>query len=212
MLQYCQGDVFMKKIIITLGRQFGCGARDIGKRVAENLGIDYFDKEIMKIAAKESGIDEKLFAYYDERPSRSFLYNVSLEGYSFMNNTASTIEDRVFQYQFEAIKKAGEKSCVIVGRCADYIFDGDESAFRVFIRADDDYRLKRVMNKYSMDEKSASKEIRNVDKKRAKFHDFYSDSKWGDASSYDLCINVSKLGADNAVDIICECAKRFVGE
>jgi len=194
----------MKKTVVTISRQFGCGAHEIGTKLAERLGVPYYDKELILLAAKESGFDEALFNFYDERLSRSFLYSLSVEGYNSFSDNLGSLEDKIFLYQYETIRKAGEKSCVIVGRCADYILDGEEGTVKVFLYADDDYRMKRVINEYGVDEKSAAKEIRHTDKQRAKFYNFYSDKKWGEASTYDLCINVAKIGADNTVDLIAD--------
>lgn len=195
--------VTMKKFIITIGRQYGCGAHEIVTKLSEKLGVSYYDKEIIKRAAKESGFDENLFKFYDERPTTSFLYNISADGFSAVGSPSLTLEDRVVQYQFDAIRKvADEESCIIVGRCSDYILKDTPGVVRVFIHGDDEYRINRVTKLYGLSQKDAVKEIKNIDKKRAKFHNFYSDEKWGDSFAYDLCINVSKTGLDGAVDLI----------
>lgn len=196
----------MKKYIIALGRQYGCGAREIGTKLSEKLGIPFYNKEIIKRASKDSGIDENLFKFYDEKPTRSFLYNVSTDGYVSMNNTGLALEDKIVQYQFDTIKKiADEGSCIIVGRCADYILRDNPNMLSVFLHADDDFRLNRIINQYGIDSKKALKEMKTTDKKRAKFHNFYSDNKWGDAAAYDISINVSALGIDKTVEIIADC-------
>lgn len=197
------GGIFMKKYIITIGRQFGCGAHEIATKLSKTLDIPYYDKEIIKRAAKESGFNENIFTFYDERPITSFLYNMSTDGYSGMLNNGVPLEDQVVQYQFDTIRKvAREGSCIIVGRCADYILKEFPNLLTVFLHADDDFRIKRVNELYGLTGKSASKELKSVDKKRAKFHDFYSDDRWGDVTTYDLSIDVSKLGLDETVDLI----------
>lgn len=189
--------------IITIGRQFGCGAHEITTKLSQRLNIPYYDKEIMKRASKESGFNEKLFHFYDEKPTRSFLYNVSTDGLMAFAGTPQTLEDQIMQYQFNTIKKVSEEgSCIIVGRCAEYILRDNPSLFSVYLHADDDYRLRRVVNQYGYSEKNALKEIKTVDKKRARFHNFYSDENWGEAATYDLCIDVSALGVDKTVDLI----------
>ncbi|MCD7796573.1 MAG: cytidylate kinase-like family protein [Clostridiales bacterium] len=193
----------MKKYIVSIGRQFGCGAHEIATKLSERLNVPYYDKEIIKRAAKDSGFDESIFKFYDEKPTRSFLYNVSTDGLSSFSGNGVPFEDQVFQYQFDSIRKvASEGSCVIVGRCADYILKGDPGLVTIFLHADDEFRLKRVTEIYGLDEKSAAKEIKAIDKKRARFHNFYSDEKWGDAATYDLAIDVSKLGIDETVELI----------
>lgn len=193
----------MKKFVITIGRQFGCGAHEIATGLSDKLGVAYYDKEIIRMAAKESGFDENLFHFYDERPTRSFLYNISTDGFAGVGNPSLTLEDQIVQYQFDTIRKvASEESCIIVGRCADYILKDMPGVVRVFIHGDDDFRLKRVVELYGVSEKNAAKEIKNIDKMRAKFHNFYSDEKWGESFTYDLCINVSKSGIDGAVKLI----------
>lgn len=193
----------MKNFVITLGRQFGCGAHEIGTKLAERLDIAYYDKELIKRASKDSGFDENLFAFYDERPNRSFLFNVSVDGFSSFNGDNMSLEDKIFQYQFDTIKKvAKEKSCIIVGRCADYILRDMPNMCSVFLHGDDEYRIRRVIEEYGFSEKNAVKEIKTVDKKRARFHNFYCDNKWGDASSYNLSIDVSKLGIEKTADLI----------
>lgn len=196
----------MKKYVISIGRQFGCGAHEIATKLSEKLGIPYYDKEIIKRAAKDSGFDENIFSFYDERPSKSFLYNMSTDGYTGFASNGIPLEDQVFQYQFETIRRfAKEGSCIVVGRCSDYILKDHKNLFTVFLHADDDYRKDRARTLYGMTEKGAAKEIKAMDKKRARFHNFYSDDKWGDASTYDLSVNVSKLGSDGTVDLIAYC-------
>ncbi len=187
--------------VITIGRQFGCGAHEIGTRLAQSLDIPYYDKEIMKRASKDSGFDEKLFHFYDERPTRSFLYNASVDGMISMGSSIS-LEDQIMQYQFDTIRNvAKEGSCIIVGRCAEYVLKDRANLISVFLHADDEYRLNRIIE-YGYSEKEAIKEIKAMDKKRAKFHNFYSDDKWGDAATYDLSIDVSSLGIDKTVELI----------
>lgn len=190
--------------VITIGRQFGCGAHEIGTKLAQKLAIPYYDKEIMKRAAKDSGFDEKLFHFYDEKPTRSFLYNASVDGMISMGSTIS-LEDQIMQYQFDTIRNvAKEGSCIIIGRCAEYVLKNKVKLISVFLHADDEYRLNRVINQYGYSEKDAIKEIKAMDKKRARFHNFYSDDKWGDATTYDLSIDVSSLGIDETVELIAQ--------
>jgi len=198
--------------VITIGRQFGCGAREIGTKLAEKMNISYYDKEIIKKASKESGFDEDLFKFYDEKPTSSFLFNVTTDGLIPMGNTATTLQDQIVQFQFDTIKKvAREGSCIIVGRCADYILRDNPNLVSVYLHADEAYRKNRIIKEHDCSDKEALKQMKSVDKKRAKFHNFYSDSSWGDAATYDLCIDVSKLGIDGTVDLIAEYVKKVQG-
>lgn len=198
--------------IITIGRQFGCGAHEIGTKLAEKLEVPYYDKELMKRASKDSGFDENLFNFYDEKPTRSFLFNVSTDGLVPMGNEGMSLEDRIVQYQFDTIKSvADEGSCIIVGRCAEYVLRDYDNMVSVFLHADDEYRLDRIVNLYGYSRKDALKELKAMDKKRAKFHNFFSDEKWGDAATYSLCIDVSRLGIDETVELIADYInKKFI--
>lgn len=193
----------MKNYVISISRQFGCGGLEIATKLSEKLEIPYYDKEIIKRAAKDSGFDENLFLFYDEKPTRSFLYNVSAEGLGAITNSGVSLEDKIFQYQFDTIRKvADEGSCIIVGRCADYILRDNPNLFTVFLHADDDFRFERAINLYGINKKNALKEIKSTDKKRARFHNFYCDNKWGDTLAYDLSVDVSRLGIENTVELI----------
>jgi cytidylate kinase len=193
----------MRNFVITIGRQFGCGAHEIGTKLAQRLNVPYYDKEIIKRAANESGFNEDLFHFYDEKPTTSFLFNVSADGYIPMGNNGISLEDQVVQYQFDTIRNvASEGSCIIVGRCADYVLKENPNMVSIFLHASDDYRLNRVINDYGYSEKNARKEMRSIDKKRARFHDFYADNRWSDVTTYSLSIDVSQFGIDETVDLI----------
>ena len=198
--------------VITIGRQFGCGAREIGTKLAERMNISYYDKEIIKRASKDSGFDENLFKFYDEKPTNSFLFNVSSNGVIPLGNNGLSLENQIVQFQFDTIKKVAEEdSCIIVGRCADYILRDNKNLVSVYLHADEDYRKNRIMSEYGYSDKEALKQMKAMDKKRAKFHNFYSDNSWGDASTYDLSIDVSKLGIDHTVDLIAEYLNKVLG-
>ncbi len=195
----------MKDYVITISRQFGCGAHEIATKLSEKLSIPYYDKEILKRAAKDSGFDERLFVFYDEKPTGSFLFNISADGYTTVTDTGITLEDKIFQYQFDTIRKLAEEgSCIIIGRCSDYVLRDFPNLLKIFLHANNDFRRERVINQYGISEKSAAKEIKTTDKKRARFHNFYSEYKWGDACNYDLSIDVSRIGIDDTVDLIAD--------
>ena len=202
--------------IITIGREYGSGGRQIGQEVAKYFGIKCYDKELLEHAANESGICKELFENHDERPTNSFLYSLVMDTYSMSGYTSAPFVDmplnhKVFLAQFEAIKKlASEEPCVIVGRCADYALAGDPDCVSVFIHADMDFRLKRIKadsDKEFKDDNKVIDFINKTDKKRANYYNYYSSKKWGDARSYDFCLDSSVLGIDKTVDMIIEYLK-----
>lgn len=201
-------------LVITIGRQFGSGGRHIGKLVGEKLGIKVYDKELINLASEASGISRELLDSYDERPNNSLLYSLSLGTYSFENSIGGVphhlpIIDKVFAVQSQVIRDIADKEpCVIIGRCADSILSGREKLLTVFIHADTEERIERVREYEKVSNNEASIIVKNADKKRASYHNYFSDNKWGVATSYDLCIN-SKIGFDRAADIIVDCANRF---
>ena len=194
--------------IITIGRQFGSGGHDIGTKLAEELDIKFYDKEMLDRAAKDSGICQELFESNDEKPTNSFLYSLVMDTYSFGNNYASGYLDmplnhKIFLAQFDAIKGiAAEGSCVLIGRCADYALEDRPDVLRIFIRADLNDRIRRVAKQFDLSNAKAKDMIIKTDKKRAGYYNYYSNKKWGDSESYDFCLNSSILGIDGAVDAI----------
>ena len=201
--------------IITIGRQYGSGGKEIGHFVAEAFGIKLYDKEMLARAAKESGICEELFETHDEKPTNSFLYSLVMDTYSmgYAGNTYTEmpINHKVFLAQFDAIKKiADEGPCILVGRCADYILRERDDVLNVFIHADMDFRLKRIKadtDKEFKDDNKVIDFINKTDKKRANYYNYYSSKKWGDSRSYDFCIDSSVLGIGKTVDMIIEYLK-----
>lgn len=197
----------MDNLVITIGRQFGSGGRQVGKKLAEELGINYYDKEILNVAAKESGLCQTLFENHDEKPTGSFLYSLVMDTYSMGYNSGSYLDmplnHKVFLAQFDAIKKLAEReSCVIVGRCADYALEEFDNVFHVFIHADMDYRVKNVMNYNSVNEAKAKDIVNKNDKQRASYYNYYTSKRWGDSKGYDLCLNSALLGVDGCVELI----------
>lgn len=194
------------KIIITIGRQFGSGGRQIGQKLAKELGIAYYDKELINLASKESGICGEFFEKADEKTSGSLLKALAM-GFS-MNNAIFQTNDylsneSLFQIQSDVIRKiAAEKSCVLIGRCADYILREDKDCINVFISASDEDRLKRVIEDNHVSEEDAEEMIVQTDKSRASYYNYYTDKIWGSAESYDLCINSSVFGIDETTSFI----------
>lgn len=196
-----------KKYTITIARQFGSGGREIGKALADSLGIPCYDKELISIAAKESGMDAEVFNNVDERATNSLLYSLSMGlysfGNSFSNNGDLPVNDRLYILQHQIIKKLAEEGpCVIVGRCADYVLKDRDDTLSVFIHADMEYRKKRAIEIHGVAKNRAEQIVNKTDKVRANYYSFYSGQKWGYAQNYDLCLDSSKLSTDKIVKII----------
>lgn len=198
----------MSKYIITIGRQFGSAGREIGFKLAERLGIKCYDDELLKEAAKSSGLCEQIFESHDEKPTQSFLYSLVMDTYSLGYNNSGFVDmplsQKVFLAQFDAIKKiADRESCIIVGRCADYALADYKNVISVFISADMDSRVERIKERKNIAKNADAVDIINkTDKKRASYYNYYTSKKWGDAKSYDICINSSLFGVDGTVDIL----------
>ena len=199
--------------IITIGRQYGSGGREIGKKIAEKLGIPYFDKELLARVAKESGFCEEMIKNHDERPTNSFLYNVVMDTYSFGYNTAFVdmpMRQKVFLAQFDTVKKiANEGSCVIVGRCADYALSDYPNCLNLFIYGKEEAKAQRISERQNVTFSQAKDMCIKRDKQRQSYYNYYSNKKWGRADSYDLCIDSGKLGIDGTVDFIIDFVKRL---
>ena len=195
--------------IVTIGRQFGSNGRNIGRAVAEKLGVNLYDKELLKLAAKNSGVCEELLQNLDEKPNKSFLYSVVMDPYAFAysyNNSDYTmnINQQAFQATFDTIKAIADKeSCVIVGRCSDYILRDYPDVLNVFIYAPLEARIKTVMQRFpELTENKAKDQINKEDKARASYYNYYSSKKWGKMDSYHLCIDSSRMSIEDAADII----------
>lgn len=198
------------KIILTIGRQFASGGREIGKKLAKALNIAYYDKELMTLAAKESGLCEDCFEKADERASSGLSYAFSM-GYSYMGLFTPYADvlsyDRLFLYQSEAIRKlAEESSCVIVGRCADYILRDNPNCLSLFIHNTKENRIQRIIETQNLTVEQAKDLMTKTDKSRASYYNYYTNKEWGVASSYNISIDVSVLGIDESVEFI----KNFV--
>lgn len=202
------------KTIITIGRQFGSGGREIGEKIAAHFGIKCYDKELLSIAAKESGICEEMIEIHDERPTSSFLYNLVIDTYSFGYNASSfsdmPISHKVFLAQFDTIKKiADEGPCVIVGRCADYALSEYDNCLRIFVHAKEDAKTQRIMEKYNLTSQKAKEMMTKKDKQRQSYYNYYSSNKWGRSDTYDLSIDSSVLGIDGTVELLIQYIENF---
>ena len=185
----------------------------IGQKIAERLGIKCYDKELLNLASKNSGLCKELFESHDEKPTSSFLYSLVMDTYSLGYTTSAytdmPINHKIFLAQFDTIKKlADEESCVIVGRCADYALADYPNVLTVFITGNEEEKIKRLAEINKIDPQKAREMMIKTDKRRSSYYNYYSSKKWGDAQSYDLCINSTVVGVENAVEIILDCAKR----
>lgn len=199
------------RIIVTIGRQSGSGGRRIGMKLAEVLGVQCYDKELISVAAKQSGLCEEILETHDERPTKSFLYSLVMDTYSMgyhAGHIDMPMEQKVFLAQYNAIKEiASKENAVFVGRCADYALEDDPDVVTVYITADEEDKIEHVMETYEFSRDKAKDYIIKADKRRSNFYNYYNNKKWGDAGSYDLCLNRSKLGFDGTVEAIVEFIK-----
>lgn len=195
-----------EKTIITISREFGSGGREIGKKLAEQLGFAFYDKELLEIAAKESGMDKELFEEADSRTSKGF-HLFGAIGYSLGGPlsaiTELSLNDRLFLVQSQVIEQvASQGNCVIVGRCADYVLRDYDHVLNVFIHGNMVDKKHRAIHSYEVDERDIENSICKIDKRRANYYDYYTDRKWGEAANYDIALDSSTFGIDGCVEII----------
>lgn len=192
-----------KSLIITIGRQFGSGGHEIGEKLAKKLGIKFYDKELIKLIAKQSGLCEKVLESYDEKPTNSLLYSIVMDIYPSVMYTGPTIDQQIYQANYDTIRRLADgEPCVIVGRCADYILRDHPELVSVFVHANSDFRAARIADEYKLPDAKVRDLLVKTDKKRASYYNFQSEKQWGAASSYNLCIESSEVGIDGAVDLI----------
>ncbi len=201
-------------LVITIGRQFGSGGRDVGEKVAEYFNIPFYDKELVEMAAQKSNLSQEALREVDEHATNSFLYSLASGNYSMRGINAPIyyempINDKLFIAQAEIIKEVAKKgSCVIVGRCADYVLDGEGiDLMNVFIYGGIDYRAKRVMSALDITQSKARDKVIKTDKQRRTYYDYYTSRDWGVMSNYDLCVNAEKFGIEGAASLIINSAK-----
>ncbi len=188
----------MKNRVITISREFGSGGRTIGKAVADELGIPCYDNEILQEIAQKSGFSEAYVKEAGEYAPGGFLASTFSHPASGPNNT-----DYLWKMQYQLITELAQQgNCVIVGRCADYILRDKADCLRVFIHADMSFRAERIVKVYGEGEKSPEQRLRDKDKRRAAYHRFYTDMKWGHAQNYDITLNSGTLGIQQCVHII----------
>lgn len=202
-----------RRLIVTIGRQYGSGGSEIGKRLAKDLGLHCYDKEILRMNSNESGIKESYFHLADERAGNRLLYKIingltpEMGAPSFGSDLVSA--DNLFRFQSEVIRKlAAEESCVIIGRCADYILEGTEGLIRIFLYADMEDRAARIRSKNLYDSNDVVKNIKRIDKERRDYHRYYTGRSWEDVANYDLMLNTSVLGVEGTVEVVKDYIRR----
>jgi cytidylate kinase len=208
----------MKNIVITIARQYGSGGRTVGQMLAKRAGIHYYDKELMKLAAEESGISEKLFVQADESVKKlSPLARLSKKVYQGELLSPSsddfTSSENLFNYQAKIIKQLAEmQSCVIVGRCADYILRDCSQVVSCFVHAPMDFLMEQAADKQSARGHELEKLIAQIDRHRAAYYEYHTGQTWSDARNYDLCLDSSRLGFEKTVEEIMAYARVRFGE
>lgn len=196
-----------KKYVITIARGYGSGGRTIGKMLSEELGIPYYDRDLLRLASDDSGINEQLFAKADEKLKKSLLFNIARNVYKgeliapdsddFVSN------DNLFNYQAKIVKElANTETCIIIGRCADFILKDYPNVVKVFVHAPFEDCVKTLKEMTGKPDKEIEKQITSIDKHRAEYYKYYTGRDWEDAKNYDLCLNSSNLGFEKCVEIV----------
>ena len=203
-----EGGISMeKKVIITIGRQYGSGGAEVGKKLGKKLGLDVYDKEILRMTSNESGIRESYFHLADERAGKKLLYKIVQSmvpentNPSLGNDLVSA--DNLFRFQSSVIRKlAQEQSCIFIGRCAEHVLAGADNLVRVFISADMSARVERIREKGYYAEEDIVKNIKRMDKERREYHRYFTGKDWEALDNYDLILNSAKIGTDGCVECI----------
>ncbi len=204
------------KQIVTISRQFGSGGREIGSKLAQKLGVPFYDNEIITRASKDTGFSERSFENAERKATNSLLYSIAMGMNAFgsqeMNFGQLSLDDQLYIAQSNVIRKIGlEGPCVIVGRCADYILREHQNLVNVFIWANMEFRKKRVVDQYGFKANKIEDEILKEDRRRANYYNYHTDEKWGRAENYHLAIRSDYVGIDNTVECIfqyLECKER----
>ena len=194
--------------VITIGRQYGSGARSIAKELARQLDIPYYDKELLAIAAEQSGLSREVLEHRDEKPSETFYFS---SWNMPMYHPELPLGQQIFLAQFHAIREVASRGgCVIVGRCADYVLNDHPHLVRIFLHAPLEARVQTIMARLSIDENEARKRIRLIEKNRSSYYNYFTDRKWGALSNYDMMINTSRMGIDQCVRFLATAARAMM--
>ena len=197
----------MKHIVITIGREYGSGGRLIAKQLSEEMGITFYDKQLITEVAKKTGFSENFIRDTEhQRPTNSFLYDL------YTTVATPSVPDQVFIAQAKVIKEAAAReSCVIVGRCADYILREEPHVLKVFVNAPIDQRIRRAREEYGVTEPNLESYVIGQDKARASYYNYFATGRWGQSREYDLCVN-SRIGINTAVKVIRAAAQAMLDE
>lgn len=203
--------------IITIGRQFGSGGREIGETIARKLDIPCYDRELITMAAQQSGISEEVFEKADEKASNTLLYALLQASFPMSMRPAQItdlpLNDKLFLIQFDIIRRVAQAgACVIVGRCADYVLRDEKNVINAFVHAPLEARVERIMRVYAVERKAAEDMIAKNDKRRATYYNYFTNAKWADMFNFDISVNSAKVGVDGAADMIIAYAQRKAAE
>ncbi|MGB8453975.1 MAG: cytidylate kinase-like family protein [Anaerocolumna sp.] len=197
----------MEHYVITIARGYGSGGKTMGRMLAEELGIHFYDRELLRLASDESGINEALFGRADEQLKKSLLYRIARKEYKGQlippDSDDFVSNDNLFNYQAKVIRQlAGQEPCVIVGRCADYILKDMDNVVKIFVHASVEDCVGRLEGMFSLPARELEKKVITTDKRRAEYYKYYTGRNWEDAKNYDLCLNSQQLGFDKCVQIV----------
>lgn len=196
-------------MIITIDRKYGSGGRMVGEKLAKLLGYRFYDRELLKIAARESGMHEDVVSHFDERPAGSLLYSTFL--YATMPVTdALPLNQKLAFAQFDVIRRvAQDGDCVIVGRCADYVLQERDDCFNVFVTASNEVRRERLVKYYGIPKELTDKTIKKEDKMRSEYYNFFTQRKWGDATNYHMTVDTGRFTLDGAAALLADAVRRL---
>ncbi len=205
-----------EKVLITIGRQFGSGGREIGERVAEMLGIKVYGKELITMAAEKNGVSADYLRRVDEKATNSLLYSLAMGTsiYGARNfGIDMPVNDQLFVTQTELIKEIAEQgSAVFIGRCADYVLRNEPSRISFFIHADNEARIRRVCKRHDIGREEAKDLIAKTDKRRVNYYNFYTGKRWGRFENYHMSLDSSMLGVEGTAKIIADIARVYLSE
>lgn len=192
----------MKNAVITISRQYGSGGHEIGKKLAEALGIPCYDNELISLAASDSGIKADLFQSAEIIPANNFLYSLSMLGPS-TEIYGIPLNEKIFNVQSNVIRRlASSGPCVLIGRCADYVLKDFDNCIHIFISASLSTRVRRAVSQYHIPEEGAERKVIKTDKSRETYYNYHTGLKWGHPSNYDMILNIDHTGIDDAVEIL----------
>lgn len=196
-----------KNLIFTISREFGSGGHEIGEKLAKKLNIPFYDKEIIDKAAEETGFSKEFIQQHEQRYTSSLMFNLAMGNYSRTGELP--LHDQIDIVECDIIRNfAKEGSCVIVGRCADYVLKDDFECLNVFVYSDNASKLDRLQKKYSFDAKKAEKTAKEINRSRSKHYNYFTGKVWGDRANYDIMLNSSKYGIDECVELIASAAEK----